>query len=85
MYSTISWSLLQEISIVLYMVEDLEQLAQENLSDVANKGAVKRLPLILIKSSIVDNAVKFVRFKNMRLYILDEHYSMIVFTLSVNM
>jgi len=69
----------------LYMVEDLEQLAQENLSDVANKGAVKRLPLILIKSSIVDNAVKFVRFKNMRLYILDEHYSMIVFTLSVNM
>lgn len=43
----------------------------------------KSLRFDLAKASILDNEIMAVAFKNLRLYLLDEHYSLVVFSLSL--
>lgn len=48
------------------------------------KPKPKHLKFALSKSSILDNQIQLLAMKNMRLYLVDSEYSMIVFTITIS-
>lgn len=64
--------------------EETEKTLAEKYAALMEKSQKRKLDFTLAKSSILDNNIKMLAMKNMRLYLVDSEYSMIVFTISIS-
>lgn len=74
----------QGINYHVFIGEEQESAFEEKYLSWMEKSKPKKLKFKLEKSSILDNEIQQIEMKNMRLYLVDSEYSMIVFTISIS-
>lgn len=76
--------LAQNASYHVFIGDEPEMKLAEKFAQWMEEDKPKNIVFSLAKTSILDNNIQYLAMKNMRLYLVDEEYSMIVFTITIS-